>query len=204
MVPANVSRSSRFDSACVGLVAVQTRRRRAAVRRRKSEERLRRADARQRARNTVPRRGYACRSIRARGLSLVMSPTSRPLRWGIVVAIALIVVETLLAYPLRHVAPEMSLGVVYLLGVLVVSLVWGLPLGALTAVLSTAAFDYFHVPPTFDFIPRDHEAPAALTIFLAVALLLGSVAALARSRAIEAERRRREADLGGGMARLLL
>src|SRR3981081_389290 len=130
--------------------------------------------------------------MRARALSLAIRPTSPSLALGIVVAVALIAAETLAVYPLRHIAPHISLGVVYLLGVLVVSSVWGLGLGVVTAVLSTAAFDFFHVPPFFEFIPTDPQGPAALTILLGVALLLSSVAALARSRAIEADERRGE------------
>ena len=42
-----------------------------------------------------------------------MRPRSLPLGWGIVVAIALIAAETLAVYPLRQLAPEISLGVVY-------------------------------------------------------------------------------------------
>src|ERR1700716_3332540 len=142
--------------------------------------------------------------MRDRALSLVMRPTSPPLGWGIVVAVALIAGETLAAYPLRHIAPVISLGVVYLGGVLVVSGGWGLPLGVVTAVFSTAAYDFFHLPPSFRFVPRDPQGPAALTIFLIVALLLSAVAAVARSRAIEADERRGEADLAAEMARVLL
>ena len=40
-----------------------------------------------------------------------------------------------------------SLGVVYLLAVLVVSVIWGAWLGVATAVLSAAAFNFFHLPP---------------------------------------------------------
>ncbi|HEY0691743.1 MAG TPA: hypothetical protein VGD71_22210 [Kribbella sp.] len=50
-----------------------------------------------------------------------------------VVAVALIVAETLVVYLLRWVPPEISLRVVYLVGVLVVSSVWGLALGVVTA-----------------------------------------------------------------------
>jgi signal transduction histidine kinase len=133
-----------------------------------------------------------------------MHPISPRLASGIVVAIALIAAETLAVYPLRQIAPQVSMGVVYLLGVLVVSSIWGLALGLITAVLSTAAFDFFHVPPRLDFVPTDPKGPAALTILLFVAVLLSFVAALARSRAIEAEQRRGEADLAAEMARVLL
>jgi two-component system sensor histidine kinase KdpD len=50
-----------------------------------------------------------------------------------------------------------SLGVVYLVGVLVVSSVWGAWLGLLTAVASAGAFNFFHIPPTGRFIIRDGE-----------------------------------------------
>ncbi|MEA2146741.1 MAG: two-component system, OmpR family, sensor histidine kinase KdpD, partial [Solirubrobacteraceae bacterium] len=144
------------------------------------------------------------RSTRTRVLSLFMRPTSPPLELGIVIAAALIAAETLVVYPVHRVAPNASLGEVYLVGVLVVSSGWGLALGVVTAVLSTAAFDFFHVAPigsiTFDSPP----GRASPVILLAVALLLSVVAALARSRAIEADQRRREADLAAEMARVLL
>ena len=142
--------------------------------------------------------------MRARVPSLMMRPSRPPLLVGVAVTAALIAAETLVVYPLRKVAPEISLGLVYLLGVLVVSLVWGLALGAVTAVLSTAAFDFFHVPPVESIVFDGSEGQAALVILLAVALLLSCVAALARSRAIEADERRAEADLAAEMARLLL
>jgi hypothetical protein len=149
--------------------------------------------------------------MRARVLSLLMRPTSPPLLLGIVVAAALLAAETLVVYPLQHIAPEISLGVVYLLGVLAVSSVWGLALGVVTAVLSTAAFDFFHVPPLESIVFDGSQGQAALVILLVIALLLAFIAALARSRAIEADERRREADerrgeadLAAEMARLLL
>jgi hypothetical protein len=56
----------------------------------------------------------------------------------IVVAVALIVAETLVVYLLRRVAPETSVGVAYLnlVGVLVVSSVWAL--GVRERVVATA------------------------------------------------------------------
>jgi signal transduction histidine kinase len=149
--------------------------------------------------------------MRARFLSLSVRPASPPVAVGILFVVASTAAETLVVYPLRQVAPEISLGVVYLPGVLVVSSVWGLALGVMTAVLSTAAFDFFHVSPVGSIVFGGREGQAALVILLAVALVLSCVAALARSRAIEADagrqeadERRREADLAAGMARLLL
>ena len=51
-------------------------------------------------------------------------------------------------YGLRELVPVVSTGVVYMLAVLLVSSGWGLWLGLLTALMSAAAFNYFHIPPT--------------------------------------------------------
>jgi two-component system, OmpR family, sensor histidine kinase KdpD len=123
---------------------------------------------------------------------------------GIAVAVAAVAVCTALIYPLRTVAPAVSLGVVYLLGVLVVSTLWGLRLGVPTALASAAAFNFFHLPPTGQFTVGKSENWVALAAFLVAAVATSTVAALARSRAEEAEARRQEADLAAEMARTLL
>ena len=74
----------------------------------------------------------------------------------------------------------------------------------LTALASALAFNYFHIPPTGRFTIADSENWVALVVFLIVAVIGSSVAQVARSRATEAEQRRREADLAAEMARLLL
>jgi len=111
---------------------------------------------------------------------------------------------TLILYPLKQIAPVVSLGVVYLLGVLVVSLIWGAWLGFATAVLSAAAFNFFHLPPVGHFTIRNSNNWVALIAFLVAAALASSVAEVTRARARETEERRREADLAAEMARLLL
>jgi hypothetical protein len=57
--------------------------------------------------------------------SLLGRPAAPPLKWGLVVAASLIMAETLVLYPLKRIAFENTLGVVYLLGVVVVAIVWG-------------------------------------------------------------------------------
>ena len=148
--------------------------------------------------------GRSVHLVHRRPLSIVLRPTPPPFGVGLVVALAFVAVETLLAYPLKQVAPATSLGVVYLIGVLVVSTAWGSVLGAITSVVSALAFNFFHIPPTGQFTIAIGQNWVALGVFLAVALLASSVADLARARAAEADERRREADLAAEMARLLL
>jgi two-component system sensor histidine kinase KdpD len=113
---------------------------------------------------------------------------------GLAVSVALIAAATGLIYPLKDIAPAVSLGVVYIPGVLLVAAAWGLPLGLFTAVVSAAAFNWFHLPPigALD-IAADHDL-VALAVFGIVAIFGATLADLARARAAEAERRREEAD----------
>ncbi len=99
--------------------------------------------------------------------------------------------------------PVAGAGVLYLLPVLLASR-WGMWLGIATAVASAAAFNWFHIPPTGKFTIADEQNWVALGAFLVVAVVTSGLADLARSRAEEAERRRREADLTAEMARVLL
>jgi two-component system, OmpR family, sensor histidine kinase KdpD len=133
-----------------------------------------------------------------------MGPTRPRLALGIATAVAAVAITTLLLYPLGEVAPKVSLGVVYLLAVLLVSTFWGVWLGLATGVGAALAFNYFHIPPTGRFTIAEGENWVALVVLLIAAVATSSLAELARSRAAEAEQRRREADLGAELARLLL
>ena len=119
-------------------------------------------------------------------------------------AVASVAVATALIYPLKRVSPVVSLGVVYVLAVVVVSTFWGLVLGVFTSVLSAAAFNFFHLPPRGRFDLADEREWVALLVFVVVAITTGLVAELARIRAREAQLRRQEADLAAEMAQLLL
>ncbi len=143
--------------------------------------------------------------MEARTLSPLFLRSARPSRLlGLLVAVAGIAVETALIYPLAHVANVASLGVVYLFAVVLVSTYWGFGLGLLTAIASAAAFNFFHLPPVGRLTLTDHRNWFALGAFIVVAAASGVVADLARTRAIEADRRRREADLASELARVLL
>lgn len=105
-----------------------------------------------------------------------------------------IAVATLVVYPLKDVAPAVSLGIVYIPGVLLISSVWGWRLGLVSALLSALAFNWFHIPPTGRLeIAADKDAVALVT-FGIVALASSSLAEMARARAAEAERGREETE----------
>jgi two-component system sensor histidine kinase KdpD len=118
-----------------------------------------------------------------------------PAAWlGLGVTLVAVAAGTLLVYPLKDVAPVVSLGIVYLPAILLISIVWGLRMGLLASVLSAAAFNFFHIPPLHRFTIAEEENWVALAAFVIAAVVSSTVAGLARARAIEAERRREEAD----------
>jgi two-component system sensor histidine kinase KdpD len=123
---------------------------------------------------------------------------------GVVVAASAVALATGLVYPLKQVAPVVSLGVVYLLAVMLVSIRWGLWLGLLTSLASVAAFSFFHIPPVGDFKIHHRADWVALSTFFVVAIAVSILGEVARARAAEAEQGRRETDLAAELARLLL
>jgi signal transduction histidine kinase len=119
------------------------------------------------------------------------------------VAVLCVVAETLLADLLEQITPVRSLGILYLLGIVIVASVWGFWLGMATAMVSTLALDYFLIPPTGSLTLDKAEDWTVFAVFIAVTLLAGSISKLARSLASEADARG-EADLSAELARILL
>ncbi len=113
---------------------------------------------------------------------------------GLLTTFAAVAAGTLIVYPLKSAAPVVSLGVVYLPAILLISIVWGLRLGLLASVASAVAFNFFHIPPLHRFTIAAEQNWVALVTFAIVAVVSSAVAGLARAQAVEAERRREEAD----------
>ena len=116
-----------------------------------------------------------------------------PAAWlGLLAAVGVVAFGTLLIYPLKSVAPVVSLGVVYIPGILLVATIWALRLGLMTALLSALAFNWFHIPPVGHLSVADSRDLVALVVFVIVAATSSTLAGLARARATEAERRRED------------
>jgi K+-sensing histidine kinase KdpD len=132
--------------------------------------------------------------VSRRGFSLGLSGEPPPLWLGLLATLAAVTVGTLVVYLLKPAAPVVSLGVVFLPAILLISIVWGLRLGLLAAVASAVAFNFFHIPPLHRFTIGSEQNWVALAAFSIVAALSSAVAGLARAQAVEAERRREQAD----------
>jgi signal transduction histidine kinase len=135
-------------------------------------------------------------------LSILARSTAPSLALGLVIAAALVVAETVLGQLLSRVAPEDTLGVVYLLGVVVIAMGWGFWLAAATAVASTMAFDFFLIEPIGSLSVTDPQDWVPLVVFLGVGLLASTLADVTR-RAAAADQRRREAELSSELGRVI-
>jgi two-component system sensor histidine kinase KdpD len=113
---------------------------------------------------------------------------------GILAAIVVVAIGAGVVAALETIAEPVSLGIVFIPGVLLIATVWGLWMGIGTAVLSALVFNFFYLPPLRRFSINAQHDIVALVVFVIVAIASGTLAELARARAAESERRREEAD----------
>jgi two-component system, OmpR family, sensor histidine kinase KdpD len=113
---------------------------------------------------------------------------------GILAAVAVVAIGAGIAAALETIAEPVSLGIVFIPGVLLIATVWGLWMGIGTAVVSALVFNFFFLPPLRTLTINAQHDIVALVVFIIVAITGGTLAELARARAAESERRREEAD----------
>ena len=142
--------------------------------------------------------GYRRQRFARRGYASAVLSSRPPLSLGVLAGATL---TTLVVYPLKSVAADISLSVVYLVAALFIASFWGVWLGIATSVASALAFNFFHIAPTGQFSISDGENWVALAVFLIASVVASALADAARSRALEADQRRREADLAAEMSR---
>ena len=93
-----------------------------------------------------------------------------------------------------HVANPATVGFTLLLTVLLISAYWGLRYAIFAAVLGTAAYNYFFLPPLFQFTIADPQNWVALAAFLITAVIASQLSERARRNAMHANQRRREVE----------
>lgn len=128
----------------------------------------------------------------------------RPWWEGTLTAVAGIAAATLAIELLKGAAPVVSLGVLYVLPVLLVAVRSGVRLGIATAVASMLAYNWFHLPPVHRFTLADSRHWASVAVLLVVAVVAARIAEAGRRQARRAEQARREADLIADLARAVL
>jgi PAS domain S-box-containing protein len=123
--------------------------------------------------------GLRARVMRPRLLLLMTRPTPPSPALGVAVGAGLLVVETAVVIFLKQ-HTNQPFGTFYMLGVLVVSTVWGLGLSVTMSVASAVCYTYFRNWPETHFGAWEATYWISMVVFLVVALLATAVAGLAR------------------------
>jgi two-component system sensor histidine kinase KdpD len=87
-----------------------------------------------------------------------------------------------------------TVAMMLLLTVLAISTAWGLRISVMTAVVATAAFNFFFLPPLYTFTIADPQNWAALFAFLATAIVASQLSQRARDEARKALEREQEVE----------
>jgi len=92
-----------------------------------------------------------------------------------------------------HVNPT-TVGFTFLLIVLIISAVWGLRYAICVALLATAGYNYFFLPPLYQFTIADPQNWVALFAFLFTAVVASELSDRARREAAQSNQRRDEVE----------
>ena len=118
-------------------------------------------------------------------------------------AAALVLLCTLVTALVTPTVPYDAAGVIYLVGVLGVSSIYGLWWGLATSVASALAFNFFFLPPAHTLVINSSSDWASLAAFALTALVTSNLASRARRERDEATRLAAEARLSEAFATLV-
>jgi len=147
--------------------------------------------AHQEAGSRAPPVRYTCsvpRTSPAREHPRAPQRTAAPRYGGALVVVGLC---TVLAIPMHRAFDLSNLTMVYLLGVVVVAVLFGRGPSVLAALLAVLAFDFVFVPPRFTLQVSDAQYLVTFVVMLVVALLTGTLTARMREQLEESRRRER-------------
>ncbi len=104
---------------------------------------------------------------------------------GVCASIGLVAATTGVIAVLDDWIPVLSLGVLYLVAVLPVAALWGLPYAVAVSVGSMLAFNFFFLEPVHTFTLADSRNWLALLVFVLTSVVVSELAARSRRRARE-------------------
>jgi two-component system sensor histidine kinase KdpD len=128
-----------------------------------------------------------------------------PRRWApYPAAIGLVVAAWVVAFLLQKAGlSEANKAIVFIPAIIGAALWWGLWPGVVAAVASVLAFDFFFVPPYYTFAVRDLQYVITLLVMLAVALLVGTLAARLRRQVHTSRQREQRLEILNRLSRTL-
>jgi two-component system sensor histidine kinase KdpD len=109
------------------------------------------------------------------------------------VAFLVVAAITALYFEVFHPNPA-TVGITFLLAVLITSTYWGLRYAIFLAIVATLAYNFFFLPPLLTFTIADSQNWIALSAFLLTAVIASQLAERARREALNANHRRTEVE----------
>jgi len=106
---------------------------------------------------------------------------------------AIVAVVVVFYSKVLHANPT-TVGFTFLLAVLIVSASWGLRYATFMAILATLTFNYFFLPPLYQFTIADPQNWVALFAFLFTAVIASQLAERARRAVLQSDQRRNESS----------
>jgi two-component system, OmpR family, sensor histidine kinase KdpD len=124
-----------------------------------------------------------------------MKRWSSLVRWilSIFFAIGIVLICSLLLIPLRPYLSTSVVALLYLVPVVISSAVWGIFAGAAASILSFLIFNYFFLPPYYNFRVAHPQDFLAMIVLLSVAILISLLMARAQANLQRAKDRERDA-----------
>lgn len=119
---------------------------------------------------------------------------TRPRTQAVRYAVVLVAIAVITAVDFRLHLNHTTVALMFLVAVLLTSAYWGLRYAVVMAIVATAAFNFFFLPPVGTFTIADPQNWVALFAFLVTALVASNLAERARSEAEGAQQRRREVE----------
>jgi two-component system, OmpR family, sensor histidine kinase KdpD len=119
-------------------------------------------------------------------------------------SIVLVAIAAITVFDVRLHINQTTVALMFLVIVLLTSAYWGLRYAVVMAVIATAAFNYYVLPPVRTFTIADPQNWVALFAFLVTALVASNLAERARREAEGAKQRRREVERLYGLSQRLL
>lgn len=126
-------------------------------------------------------------------INQLRSPKFFQLALQYILALGVITVITVLLLSLREVLDTALVALLYLIPLGLITSYWGLGPGITSAVVTFLAFNYFFIPPYYNFLVHRPTDVVILVIFLIVAIVLSQLVGRMKSGLAAATAREREA-----------
>jgi two-component system sensor histidine kinase KdpD len=122
---------------------------------------------------------------------------------GVLVATLATGLLVLVLHPFRTDLGLVNIGFLFLLLTLGIASFWGRTVGLIEALIANLAFNFFFIEPLYQFTVEEPRNVLALSVFLVVSVVSGTLISMARDAALEARTRQAETEVALALSRAM-